>query len=66
MYPAHRFGKTKPIPTPGPIRRSAFPGAVCAKQTQLPEAGHRGGVGRWGRREPLCHYSIVPVFQGDL
>ncbi len=77
MYPARRFGKTKPIPTPGSIRRPAFPGAVRAtspqcpvpfrQQTQLPEAGHRDGVGPLAARTPTSfHYSIVPVFQGDL
>jgi hypothetical protein len=37
--------------------------ACCAKQTQLPEAEHRAGVGRCGRREP--HYSSIPPFQSD-
>ncbi len=34
--------------------------AKRAKRTQLPEAGHRGGVGRRGRGEP--HYSTIPSF----
>jgi hypothetical protein len=37
----------------------------CAKRTQLPEAGHRGGVGGCGRREPpmipVFHHSSVPT-----
>ncbi len=38
-----------------------------AKRTQLPEAGHRGGVGesagRWNTQR--CHYSIIPPSQSD-
>ncbi len=48
--------KTKPIPR--------FRIADCAEQTQLPEAGRRGGVGRCGRRgAPLSRYPIIPTFQ---
>ena len=41
----------------------AVAGAYCAKQTQLPEAGHRGGVGRGGLRE--AHSSSIPSFPSD-
>jgi hypothetical protein len=36
------------------------------KQTQLPKAGHRGGVGRCGCGEPPSfQYSTIPVFQSS-
>ena len=39
IYPSHRLGKTKPILTAMPIRRSAFPGALRAKRSQFGRAG---------------------------
>jgi len=43
-------------------KQTQFTGANRAKQTQLPEAGHRGGVGELaGRRNP--HHSTIPSFQ---
>jgi hypothetical protein len=50
--------QTNPI-CPRRMGRRGRGWSLCAKQTQLPEAGHRGGVGRGGLREP----PIVPVFQ---
>ena len=50
MYLSHQLGKTKPILTAMPIRRSAFPGAKRAKQSQFPavQGGSRpGGREAW-------------------
>jgi len=49
---------------PAAGRPSSLPLLACAgwlyKQTQLPEAGHRGSVGRGSRREP--QHSNIPPF----
>ncbi len=40
-------------------REIGVPGGNRAKQSQLPEAGHQGGVGRGGRQGP--HHPSIPI-----
>jgi hypothetical protein len=54
-----RAVQTNPI-CPRRMGRRGRGWSLCAKQTQLPEASHRGGVGRGGLREP--HYSSILSF----